>query len=88
MMRSMFDLLRNGVFYNRSIMFKQRTNRAQLLDQHREINTALQARDSEGAREAVTRHLNYVEKALTDQKTFERNEEIARLRYKHEQKRS
>ena len=50
MMRSMYDLLRQGVFYNRQVMFKQRTSRAALLDQHREINTALQARDPAGAR--------------------------------------
>ncbi|TNE69856.1 FadR/GntR family transcriptional regulator [Celeribacter ethanolicus] len=84
MMRSMFDLLREGVFYNRSVMFKQRTNRAQLLDQHRAINEALQARTPEAARAAVTRHLDYVEEALKDQQKFEQNEEIARLRYAHE----
>ncbi|WP_417248434.1 FadR/GntR family transcriptional regulator [Celeribacter sp.] len=88
MMRSMFDLLREGVFYNRSVMFKQRTNRAQLLDQHRAINDALQARDAQAARAAVTKHLDYVEKALSDQKTAERNEEIARLRYDHEKERN
>ncbi|SFJ37259.1 FadR/GntR family transcriptional regulator [Celeribacter neptunius] len=87
MMRSMFDLLREGVFYNRSVMFKQRTNRAQLLDQHRAINTALQTRDPEAARAAVIRHLDYVEEALLDQKKFEQNEEIAQLRYAHERER-
>ena len=45
MMRSMYELLRQGVFYNRQIMFKQRTTRSALLDQHRAINDALQARD-------------------------------------------
>ena len=53
MMRSMFDLLREGVFYNRKIMFQQRTTRAALLDQHRAINDALQARDAAAARAAV-----------------------------------
>lgn len=85
MMRSMFDLLREGVFYNRSVMFKQRTNRADLLDQHRAINTALQSRDPSKAREAVVSHLTYVEQALKDQQQFEKNEEIAKLRFDHEQ---
>ena len=40
MMRSMYDLLQGGVFYNRQIMFKQRTSRSALLDQHRTINEA------------------------------------------------
>ncbi len=87
MMRSMFDLLREGVFYNRSVMFKHRTNRAQLLEQHRAINTALQTRDPEAARATVTQHLDYVEEALQDLTKFERNEEIAKLRFEHEQAR-
>lgn len=87
MMRSMFQLLREGVFYNRQVMFKQRTTRGALLDQHRAINTAIQARDSAAARAAVEAHLNYVEKALTDQKKAERNEAIARQRFEHEQSR-
>ncbi|WP_372885765.1 FadR/GntR family transcriptional regulator [Shimia sp.] len=87
MMRSMYQLLREGVFYNRSIMFRQRTTRSELLEQHRAINTALQARDAEAAREAVVRHLDYVEGALADFKKAERNEAIARQRYEHEQRR-
>jgi GntR family transcriptional repressor for pyruvate dehydrogenase complex len=85
MMRSMFDLLREGVFYNRSVMFKQRTNRADLLDQHRAINDALQAHDPVAAKHAVVAHLDYVEQALKDQQKFEKNEEIAKLRFDHEQ---
>ncbi|MGB3176914.1 MAG: FCD domain-containing protein [Albidovulum sp.] len=85
MMRAMFDLLRQGVFYNRQIMFKQRTTRGALLDQHRAINTAIQARDPAGARAAVEAHLTYVEQALEDDRKASRNEAVARLRYKHEQ---
>ena len=87
MMRSMYQLLREGVFYNRSIMFKQRTTRGDLLEQHRAINTALQARDAEAAHAAVTAHLDYVEQALSDYKKAERNEAIARQRFEHEQRR-
>ncbi|MHA6263137.1 FadR/GntR family transcriptional regulator [Arenibacterium sp. CAU 1754] len=85
MMRSMFDLLREGVFYNRQVMFKQRTTRAALLDQHRAINDALQARDPEAAGNAVRAHLNYVEQALRDQQRALRNEAIAQQRLQHEQ---
>lgn len=80
MMRSMFDLLREGVFYNRQIMFKQRTTREALLDQHRQINVALQARDPAAARAAVEAHLDYVRICLSDQRQAERNEAIARKR--------
>lgn len=84
MMRSMFDLLRQGVFYNRQVMFRQRTTRTALLDQHRAINTALQAREPDAAAAAVRAHLDFVQQALAEQQRTERNEEIARLRLKHE----
>ena len=87
MMRSMYDLLREGVFYNRSVMFKQRTTRTALLDQHRAINAALQARNAAAARAAVEAHMNYVEIALTDHQKFEKNEAIAKLRFEHEKSR-
>ena len=84
MMRSMYELLREGVFYNRTIMFKQRTTRDTLLDQHRVINEALQNRDPEGARKAVEAHLSFVESALSDQQKSDRNEAFAQKRLEHE----
>lgn len=88
MMRSMYQLLREGVFYNRQIMFKQRTTRDQLLDQHRAINAALQSREPEAARQAVQAHLDFVEAALLAQRKAEANEAIARKRFEHEAGRS
>ena len=87
MMRSMYELLREGVFYNRQVMFRQRTRRGELLDQHRAINSALQARDPAAARAAVEAHLNYVELALAAHRTSETNEAIAKQRFEHEQSR-
>jgi GntR family transcriptional repressor for pyruvate dehydrogenase complex len=84
MMRAMFDMLREGVFYNRQMMFRQRTTRDQLLDQHRAINESIQARDPDAARAAVWRHLTFVEDALNDQRRAQQNESVARLRYQHE----
>lgn len=84
MMRSMYELLREGVFYNRQVMFKQRTGRAALLDQHRAINTALQVRDPNAARTAIEAHLDFVERSLADQQKADRNEDIARQRLQHE----
>lgn len=88
MMRSMYELLREGVFYNRTMMFKQRMTRDALLDHHRVINTALQARDPVAARAAVNTHLLFVENALSDQQKSERNEIYAQKRLEHEHKRS
>ncbi len=87
MMRSMYDLLRQGVFYNRQIMFKNRMTRDQLLGQHRAMNDGLQARDPVAARAAVEAHLAFVEESLADQIKADRNEAVARQRYDHEQSR-
>ncbi|RMD89337.1 MAG: FCD domain-containing protein [Alphaproteobacteria bacterium] len=85
MMRSMYDLLRQGVFFNRQVMFEQRTRRISLLDQHRAINVALQARDAEGARAAVEAHMDYIEAALREHRKAEANEAVARQRFQHVQ---
>ena len=87
MMRSMYDLLQTGVFYNRQVIFELRTTRAALLDQHRAINTALQKRDPEGARTAVQAHLDFVRASLTDKLRAAENERIAKKRLDHEQHR-
>lgn len=87
MLRSMFDLLRQGVFYNRQMMFRNRMTREHLLDQHRAMNSAVQARDPVAARAAVEAHLNFVEQALVDQIRAEKHETIARQRLEHEESR-
>lgn len=87
MMRSMYDLLRQGVFYNRQMMFKNRLTRDMLLDQHRAINDGLQARDAGRARAAVEAHMDYVNQAMTDQIRAARNEAVARQRLEHELRR-
>ncbi len=84
MLRSMFELLREGVFYNRQVMFKNRMTRDQLLDQHRAINAAIQARDPVAAREAIGAHMAYVEQAFHDQMRAEKHESIARQRLEQE----
>lgn len=87
MLRSMFDLLRQGVFYNRQMLFRNRMTRDQLLDQHRAMNTAVQARDPAAARAAVEAHLSYVEQAFAEQLRAEKHEAIARQRLDHEARR-
>jgi len=80
MMRSMFDLLSDGVVYNRQVLFKQSTRREELLEQHRQINSAIQARNPDAARSAMTAHLTFVEAALFEDQKARRNEDIATLR--------
>ena len=84
MMRSMYELLRNGVFYNRQKMFQQRTTRFELLAQHEVINHAIQRRDPAAARQAVEAHLDYVAKSQKNQRNSDKNEKIAKQRFEHE----
>lgn len=84
MMRSMYDLLRQGVFYNRQIMFKNRLTRDHLLDQHRAINLGVQARDPVAARTAVDAHMNFIEHAMADQIKAAKHEAVALQRLQHE----
>ncbi|MEM8980012.1 MAG: FCD domain-containing protein [Pseudomonadota bacterium] len=85
MMRAMFDLLQKGVFYNRQIMFKQRATRDVLLEQHRAINDALQARDKKQAQQAVHDHLTFVEATLAAHNKSQMHEDIAKRRLQHTQ---
>ena len=84
MMRSMYELLRNGVFHNRQKMFQQRTTRFELLTQHEVINIAIQKRDPDAARKAVETHLDYVAKSQKNLRVSDKNEKIAKQRFEHE----
>lgn len=84
MMRSMYELLQKGVFYNRQIIFGHSEARVALLDQHRAINAGLQKRDGAAAKAAVELHLDYVQDNLADQRKAARNEGLAQLRLDHE----
>ena len=87
MMRSMFEMLRAGVFYNRQVMFKVRTTRQALLEQHRKIHDAIIARTPAAAKKAIEDHLGYVETCMSENRKSEQNETIAKQRYDHEQNR-
>ena len=83
MMRSMFDLLRKGVFYNRQLLFGVRDTRDLLLEHHRAIHDAIMARNPAAARAAVDEHLGFIEIAMREHIRVNAQEEIAKLRYQH-----
>ena len=74
----MMELLHQGVFYNRRVMFQRDTSREALLAQHGAINDAIQKRDAAAARNAVEAHLDYVKQCLLDDIKAQKNAEIAR----------
>jgi GntR family transcriptional repressor for pyruvate dehydrogenase complex len=83
MVRSMFDMLKKGVFYNRQVMFNQPTTRTVLLDQHQAICSAVQDRDAVAARQSVNVHMDFIETCMQDVQKAQANEEIAKLRLDH-----
>jgi GntR family transcriptional repressor for pyruvate dehydrogenase complex len=87
MMRSTFDLLREGVFFNRQIMFKNRTTRDLLSNTTAPSTKPFRPATPRPRATAVVTHLSFVEQALETQKKAEANEAVAQLRYAQEQDR-
>jgi GntR family transcriptional repressor for pyruvate dehydrogenase complex len=65
-LRSIYNLLQHGVFYNRHLLYGFRNGRDELLAQHRAIHDAVMARDPDAAEAAVRRHIDYVGRAWRD----------------------
>ncbi|MEM6933077.1 MAG: FCD domain-containing protein [Pseudomonadota bacterium] len=84
MMRSLYELLVEGVFYNRRVVYGMREGREALLVQHKAILDAVSARDPEAARAAVEVHLDYVRDSLLEADRRRTREEISELRHRHE----
>jgi GntR family transcriptional regulator, transcriptional repressor for pyruvate dehydrogenase complex len=65
-MRSLSDMLRNDVFYNRANLYLRRNVRDLLLDQHRAIRDGIMAGDAEAARQAARDHMAFTAGALKE----------------------
>lgn len=88
MMRSLYELLVEGVFYNRRVIYGLPSGREALLEQHRAILDAVSARDPKAARAAVEAHLDYVGNALREADRMRTREDISALRQRHEETRA
>ena len=88
LMRSLYDLLVRGVFYNRSAVYSLPNQRAKLLEQHRAIHDAVIAREPAAARAAVEEHMDFVAEALRRAHRQRTREQIAELRRLHEERRA
>ncbi|MFS2157392.1 GntR family transcriptional regulator [Pseudomonas sp. Pseusp122] len=65
--RGLFDLLKRNVVTNIGGMYKQRTEtRDMLIDQHRELYSAIMEGRAQDAREVSARHLLYVQEVLEE----------------------
>jgi len=82
MMGSVFELTRQGVFYNRSYLRSIDGTGKALLEQHREIGNAIVARDPAAATEAAISHLNFVEQTfIAGQKQTRREKQAEKRHY-------
>lgn len=77
MMRSIYDLLRRGVFYNRTVLYDISGARTKLLGQHREIYESVMAQDPVRARETAQAHMDFVINSMRDAERYQRRHEIA-----------
>jgi GntR family transcriptional repressor for pyruvate dehydrogenase complex len=84
MMRSLYELLVRGVFYNRAVVYSLPERRSKLLEQHRAIHDAVMARDPCAARKAAEAHLSFIAEALRDANRVRTREQVAALRRQHE----
>lgn len=80
MARSLYELLRRGVFYNRALTYSEQGSRRSLLAQHRAIHDAVIAGDASAARLAVEAHMDFIKIHLASADRARSREEIARLR--------
>lgn len=65
-MRSLSDMLRNDVFYNRAKLYMRKGVRDLLLGQHRAVYEAVMAGDPQAARAAAESHINFTRDALME----------------------
>ena len=79
-MRALFDLFKNGVFYNRNQLYVRPGARDTLLKQHRAIYEGVMNADPEAASAATIAHLKYVQEACRDMGREDMREEVSRRR--------
>jgi GntR family transcriptional repressor for pyruvate dehydrogenase complex len=80
MARSLYELLRRGVFYNRSLTYAEQDSRNRLLIQHKAIHDAVIAGDPDRSRKAVEEHMDFIKLHLAASDRVRSREEVARLR--------
>jgi GntR family transcriptional repressor for pyruvate dehydrogenase complex len=78
--RSLLELLRKDIIFNRNVLYSRKDARDLLMDQHRRIYEFIMNRDAEGARAAAQAHMRHVEQALRDDRLSEARSDVSRRR--------
>lgn len=81
-LRSCYQLLKDGVFYNRGLIYRYPGAATMFLEQHRAIYHAVMTGDPKAARLAVETHIRFVERATHDRELQDERERVANLRFR------
>ncbi len=79
-MRGIFNLLVDGVFYSRKILHDHYGGQDRLMEQHKAIYDAVMEGQSDRAREAVYGHMSYVMEVLQERGDYQAREKTSRRR--------
>lgn len=79
-LRSIFELIRQGVFYNRYVVYLESGGKDKLLEQHRAICEAIVAGDVNGAERAMADHLRFILDFFSDALRMRQRMETAKFR--------
>jgi GntR family transcriptional repressor for pyruvate dehydrogenase complex len=78
--RSLLELLRKDIIFNRNVLYSRKDARDLLMEQHRKIYEFIMNRDAEGARSAAQAHMRHVEQALREDRLSEARSDVSRRR--------
>jgi GntR family transcriptional repressor for pyruvate dehydrogenase complex len=77
-MRNLFNMLKNNILTNINGMYSQETKTRQgLIDQHRQLYTAIREGRAEEARSIAGKHIEFVQRAISEHTENERRRERA-----------
>ncbi|QDZ02327.1 FCD domain-containing protein [Nitratireductor mangrovi] len=79
-LRSCYRLLADGVFFNRTLIYRLAGARDALLEQHLAIGDAVLAGKPASALEAARRHIDFVESAIAKAERADNWQKVSRLR--------
>lgn len=79
-LRSIFELIRQGVFYNRYVLYLEAGGKDRLLAQHRAICEAIVAGDVQAAEQAMVDHLRFILDFFSDALRMRQRLETAKFR--------
>ena len=78
--KSLFSLLNEGIFFNRTVLYFRPGNRSRLLKQHQDIFKGIISGNPTKARQAMQLHINYAKEGIIELGEISRREVIAKKR--------